>query len=135
MTSSMDRVMGLAAGILVMGMALGAGVEAKPAPPARSPEVAAPERGTVRGVIKDVRQGRLALETAPAESGVRHMEVVLDDETVVMRGRKRLAVTELKAGDAVTVAWMQQDGRTLAKRIWLRTVPEAPKRSGAAQVE
>jgi hypothetical protein len=56
------------------------------------------------------------------------MTLALDDKTIVMRGRKVQTVKDLQLGAPVTVAYVEQNGRVLATRIWLRS----PEKGAAA---
>jgi hypothetical protein len=82
-----------------------------------------PALATVRGVVKAASATALAVETGP---GGKDLRFVLDERTVVM-GMKplaRIAATDLRKGDPVTVSYADEGGRAVARRVWRR--PPAP---------
>ncbi|MGH7320324.1 MAG: hypothetical protein ACRELA_11965 [Candidatus Rokuibacteriota bacterium] len=75
---------------------------------------------TVRGVVKSLTAKRLSLETAQPDKAA-EMVFVVDEKTVVVKRGKTIAVKEVRAGDAVTVAYAANGSQAVAKRVWVRT--------------
>jgi Cu/Ag efflux protein CusF len=134
MESKIRRVVAFFAGATLLAAALTA--EAQPGTSSRAGTgKATGEPVTVRGVVKTVNEAALAVETG---SPGREMRFVLDERTVVMTMKpvKRIALSDLRKGDPVTVAYDERDGKPVAKRIWVRPAQSAGEPSDpGAQVK
>lgn len=127
MTSSRCRVVSRFIGVVLTASALLAG-PAVAGDAAAGAAKASPSPPTVRGVVKSATATALVVDTgAPGKE----MRFVLDERTVVMTMKPlaRIAVTELRKGDPVTVSYADEGGRSVARRVWRR---QAEPQAGAA---
>jgi len=128
--NSLKSPVTLLAGAVLMSITLTAWAQSgvKPKPPGGPTSAIA--LTTARGVVKSVSSTRLVLDTGQAGSGS-ELRLALDERTIVQRGvGKPIAVKDLKAGDPVTVAYAESDGKAVAKRIWVRS-SDAPATAGS----
>ncbi len=127
MVSAGHRAVHVFMGLLVLVTALGIGpaFAADPAPPAQAHST----EPTVRGVVRASSATALSLDVGTPG---KERRFAVNDQTVVMsmKPMKRIAVTELRKGDLVTVAYVEDGGRAVAKRVWRR--PAQPDGGGAA---
>jgi hypothetical protein len=117
-------------GSVLAALALATGTQGASGAPATWTASAGNAVTTARGVVKAVSATQLALETA--EAGKRaEVVLVLNDRTIVMKGRRVLTVKDVHRGDPVTIAWAEENGHRVAKRVWLRAADaDAGTRSG-----
>ena len=120
--------MPLLVGLLLAGVLLAAPLavraDSRPAPGRSQGSALWANLTTARGVVKSVSATRLVLETGEPEPKA-EMALVLGEKTIVMKGRQVLTLKDLKRGDPVTVAYVQDNGRAVATRIWLRSGEKA----------
>ncbi len=118
MESTMRRVCALFTGAVLLATALAASAQSAPKP-SGDPAQSARQLPTVRGVVTSVGETALAVGTGTPGRGLRF---VLDGRTVVMtmKPMKRIGAAELRKGDAVTVAYEEEAGKLVARRVWVR---------------
>jgi len=114
------RLVGFLLAGALLAAALGVRADSRPAPGPSKGGGPWAKQTTVRGVVKSVNAGKLLLLRDGAERK-EEMTLALDDKTIVMRGRKVQTVKDLQRGAPVTVAYVEQNGRVVATRIWLRS--------------
>ncbi len=116
--SWVSRVIGVLIVVFLVTAAAGTWAGPEPGPGGKT--------STVRGIVKSLTAKRLFVETAPPDKAV-EMVFVLDEKTVVVKRGKTIAVKEVRAGDAVTVAYAANGTQTVAKRVWVRTDENASR--------
>ena len=88
------------------------------AAPAKAAKPAADKGGRHVGTVKAVDAASTTL-IVEERSGV--STVTVTDKTTIKRGKDAAKLEDLKAGDAVTVAYTQQDGKQVASSISARS--------------
>jgi len=129
MRSLLRGVVGLVAGGVLLGAALGAWGGSEPDPASPGAGAAAV---TVRGVVTAVNDGAFSVEIQEGDRAA-EMLVALDEKTVVLKQRKRIAGNEIRVGDPVTVRYTERDGRAIARHVWVRVAGDAAAGTGKTQ--
>jgi Cu/Ag efflux protein CusF len=88
--------------------------ETKPAPAGKAPAAGAEKTSRHAGTVKAVdAAGRML--TVAEKSG--EVMVTVPEKASIKRGKDTVKLEDLKAGDAVTVVYVQQDGKDVARSI------------------
>jgi hypothetical protein len=75
------------------------------------------------GTVVSVQAENVEIKTTEGKT----LTVVLDKKTAITRGKEKLDVTALKAGERLSVDYMEQNKKMIAQTIKLATVTAASK--------
>jgi len=110
-----NQAVAMGLSVLMVGGVVGTAVAANhTAAPAKAPAAAAEKTARHAGTVKAVDAGGRML-TVAEKSG--EVMVTVPEKASIKRGKDTVKLEDLKAGDAVTVVYVQQDGKDVARSI------------------
>ncbi len=78
----------------------------------------------VMGTVASVQGSHVAVKGTDGKV----VTVMLDDKTTITRGKTKLDATALKAGDRVSIDYMEEKSMNMAKAVKLGEAPPATKK-------
>jgi hypothetical protein len=104
----------------------GTGGTAAPKAPAKAPEATAkPKHAT--GAVKSAAADSLVLVTMDKNKTEKEWSFVLDKDTKLVKASKAIEAKDIVAKDTATVAYVESDGKMVAKTVTIKATKTAAK--------
>lgn len=97
------------------------------APAAEKKEVAPAKKEVTKQVTGDVTAVDVIAKTLTVKGKKGDVVISVDDKTKIMAGKDTKTLTDIKAGDKVTVKYTEADGKNTAKSIDIKAAPAKKK--------